>query len=140
MTLPSGSSHCQPPWTRPHSSPPLGHLPHTCNPGGSSPCTPSLAREADGSLQPLPQRHVDTGMGLERLVAVLQGRRSTYDTDLFSPLLSAIHQVSLPIRFQKPLDLRVTGAHHYCFLSLLKTQSIPSCGDGDQPRIPGCQT
>ncbi|XP_004624159.1 alanine--tRNA ligase, mitochondrial [Octodon degus] len=49
-------------------------------------------REANGSLQPLPQRHVDTGMGLERLVAVLQGRHSTYDTDLFSPLLHAIHQ------------------------------------------------
>ncbi|XP_012496394.1 PREDICTED: alanine--tRNA ligase, mitochondrial [Propithecus coquereli] len=49
-------------------------------------------REANGSLQPLPQRHVDTGMGLERLVAVLQGKHSTYDTDLFSPLLNAIHQ------------------------------------------------
>lgn len=70
---------------------------------GASPCTPSLAREADGSLQPLPQRHVDTGMGLERLVAVLQGTRSTYDTDLFSPLLKAIHQVSLPLPFQKLL-------------------------------------
>lgn len=82
---------------------------------GASPHTPSLAREADGSLQPLPQRHVDTGMGLERLVAVLQGRRSTYDTDLFSPLLNAIHQVSLPLPFQKPL----WPTHHQCFWNLV---------------------
>ncbi|XP_074845888.1 alanine--tRNA ligase, mitochondrial isoform X2 [Carettochelys insculpta] len=49
-------------------------------------------READGSLRSLPHHHVDTGMGLERLVTVLQRKRSNYDTDLFTPLLNAIHK------------------------------------------------
>uniref|UniRef100_A0AAR2L449 Alanine--tRNA ligase n=1 Tax=Pygocentrus nattereri TaxID=42514 RepID=A0AAR2L449_PYGNA len=51
-------------------------------------------REGDGGLRALPQCSVDTGMGLERLLTVLQGKRSNYDTDLFTPLLSAIHQCS----------------------------------------------
>jgi alanyl-tRNA synthetase len=45
--------------------------------------------QTDGSLEPLDDQHVDTGMGFERLVAVLQGKESTYDTDLFAPLLQA---------------------------------------------------
>ncbi|MDZ7391754.1 MAG: alanine--tRNA ligase [candidate division KSB1 bacterium] len=47
-------------------------------------------RGEDGVCTPLPAKHVDTGAGLERLVAVLQGKRSNYDTDLFMPLIEAI--------------------------------------------------
>lgn len=49
----------------------------------------------EGNLLPLPQHHVDTGMGLERLVTVLQNKRSNYDTDLFTPILDAIHKVMM---------------------------------------------
>ena len=47
-------------------------------------------RDADGTLTPLPAASIDTGMGLERIVAVLQDKVSNYDTDLFAPLLHAI--------------------------------------------------
>jgi alanyl-tRNA synthetase len=50
-------------------------------------------RDEVGKLHPLPARHVDTGMGFERITAVLQGKESNYDTDVFSPLLQAIGQV-----------------------------------------------
>ena len=47
-------------------------------------------RQADGTLNPLPAPSIDTGMGLERITAVIQGKISNYDTDLFTPILKAI--------------------------------------------------
>ena len=51
-------------------------------------------RKADGSLEPLPETHVDTGMGLERLAMALQGKQSNYDTDLFQALIHHMEKVS----------------------------------------------
>ena len=51
-------------------------------------------RMADGHLVELPAKHVDTGMGFERLVRVLQGKTSNYDTDVFQPIIQAIAKMS----------------------------------------------
>jgi alanyl-tRNA synthetase len=51
-------------------------------------------RKADGTLKNLPQRHVDTGMGFERLCMILQGKTATYDTDIFTPIVRAIEQLT----------------------------------------------
>lgn len=51
-------------------------------------------RKKDGSLESLPARHVDTGMGFERLVRVIQGKTSNYDTDVFTPTIAATEKIT----------------------------------------------
>ena len=51
-------------------------------------------RKKDGSLEPLPATHVDTGMGLERLVRVIQGKKSNYDTDIFTGTISEVEKIT----------------------------------------------
>jgi alanyl-tRNA synthetase len=51
-------------------------------------------RKKDGSLEPLPAKHVDTGMGFERLVRVIQGKKSNYDTDVFTGTINVVAQIT----------------------------------------------
>lgn len=51
-------------------------------------------RKADGSLESLPAKHIDTGMGFERLAMVLQGKTSNYDTDVFQPTIKKLEEIS----------------------------------------------
>ncbi len=62
-------------------------------------------RDRSGTLTPLPAKHVDTGMGFERLCAVLQNKMSNYDTDVFTPLINAVSKIT-----GKPYDGRMDGS------------------------------
>jgi alanyl-tRNA synthetase len=60
-------------------------------------------RKADGKLESLPEKHVDTGMGFERLVMVMQGKTATYDTDIFMPFIRFIEERS-GLKYQHSYD------------------------------------
>ncbi|MBO6537230.1 MAG: alanine--tRNA ligase [Balneolaceae bacterium] len=71
-------------------------------------------RQPDGSLKSLPAKHVDTGMGFERVCAVLQGKMSNYDSDVFTPLLNRISELagtSYGKDEEKDIAMRVIADH-----------------------------
>lgn len=70
-------------------------------------------RDENGNLHDLPAKHVDTGMGFERVCAVMQKKPSNYDTDVFTPILSAIEKLS-GVKYEKEKDqitMRVIADH-----------------------------
>jgi len=86
-------------------------------------------RNADGSLALLPHKHVDTGMGLERLTRVLQNVNSNYDTDLFQPLIKKIEQLAgIPYKVdsQKDIAFRVIADHVRAVSCAIADGQLPS--------------
>jgi alanyl-tRNA synthetase len=87
-------------------------------------------RQAGGELKPLPAPSIDTGMGLERVTAVLQGKVSTYETDAFSPLLDAIGSLAGTIHrgTMAPSDvsMRVVADHMRAMTFLIADGVVPS--------------
>lgn len=66
-------------------------------------------RDENGILHELPAKHVDTGMGFERITAVLQGKKSNYDTDIFTPIINSIENLSgLKYNYNLPAEDRTT--------------------------------
>ncbi|HDO27385.1 MAG TPA: alanine--tRNA ligase, partial [Bacteroidetes bacterium] len=86
-------------------------------------------RLADGKLESLKSRHVDTGMGFERLAMVLQGVKSNYDTDIFSPIIDAIAQRSSKVYGhdeQKDIAMRVVADHLRAVAFSIADGQLPS--------------
>jgi alanyl-tRNA synthetase len=86
-------------------------------------------RKADGSLEPLPATHVDTGMGLERLAMTLQGKTSNYDTDLFQTLIQQMEKVSGKAYGQNEttdIALRVIADHVRAIAFSIADGQLPS--------------
>ena len=68
-------------------------------------------RKEGGKLDPLPGKNIDTGMGLERLAAVLQGKKNNFETDIFRPILEAI-DTNIPLKVTGPRNERYVLADH----------------------------
>lgn len=86
-------------------------------------------RRSDGTLQPLPKKHIDTGMGLERLCMVLQGKKSNYDTDLFQPIIKSIEKLT-GFRYKedekKDIAMRVIADHIRAISFAIADGQLPS--------------
>lgn len=94
-------------------------------------------RDETGKLNELPAKHVDTGMGFERVCAVLQGKKSNYDTDVFTPIIDAVSKLS-GVKYEKEEDripMRVIADHIRALTFAIADGAVPgNDGRGYVPR------
>ena len=87
-------------------------------------------RKADGSLEPLPAKHVDTGMGFERLCMALQGKKSNYDTDVFQPIIKEIGKICGGVEYgmkrETDIAMRVIADHIRTIAFSITDGQLPS--------------
>lgn len=86
-------------------------------------------RQQDGSMNPLPKPSIDTGLGLERLAALLQGKQSNYDCDLFTPLLQEIQKIvqkTYGTNDDDDISMRVIADHIRSCSFLINDGVLPS--------------
>ncbi len=90
-------------------------------------------RQEDGTLRPLPAPSIDTGMGFERMAAVMQGKIATYDTDLFAPILGAIaehagrrYTATIDVADHPDVSMRVVADHLRAMTFLIADGVLPS--------------
>jgi alanyl-tRNA synthetase len=90
-------------------------------------------RQEDGTLRPLPAPSIDTGMGFERMTAVMQGKIATYDTDLFTPILGAIgdragrrYTATIDVADHPDVSMRVVADHLRAMTFLIADGVLPS--------------
>ncbi|WP_312089957.1 alanine--tRNA ligase [Chryseobacterium sp.] len=90
-------------------------------------------RKADGSLENLPAKHIDTGMGFERLCMALQHKESNYDTDVFTPLIAKVEELSGKkytgiLTDEKDIAIRVVVDHIRAVSFAIADGQLPSNG------------
>lgn len=90
-------------------------------------------RKADKSLEKLPAQHVDTGMGFERLCMALQGKSSNYDTDVFTPLIAKVEELSGKkytgiLEDEKDIAIRVVVDHIRAVSFAIADGQLPASG------------
>ncbi len=86
-------------------------------------------RDRDGNFQPLPKPNIDTGMGLERLAAIVQGVQSNYDTDLFTPIIAGIAGIAgraYGANGEADVSMRVIADHSRAITFLIGDGVLPS--------------